>query len=87
MGVVLVPAGGGEVLAGSTGMRILEDGSHTGRRMGVIVDRLLPNSGGPPQHVHRQHSETFYVLSGTMRFTLVNQSHSSTSSESFGRRW
>jgi uncharacterized cupin superfamily protein len=64
MDVVLVPAGGGEVLAGS--MRILEDGSHTGHRVGVMVDRLPPNSGGPPQRIHRQHSETFYVLSGTM---------------------
>jgi mannose-6-phosphate isomerase-like protein (cupin superfamily) len=73
MDVVLVPAGGGEVLVRSTGLRILEDGSHTGHRVGVMVDRLPPNSGGPPQHIHRQHSETFYVLSGTMRFTSASE--------------
>jgi mannose-6-phosphate isomerase-like protein (cupin superfamily) len=73
MDVVLVPAGGGEVLASSTGMRILEDGSHTGHRMGVMADCLPPGSGGPPQHIHRQHSETFYVLSGTMRFTSASE--------------
>ena len=73
MDVVLVPAGGGEVLAASTGMRILEDGSHTGHRVGLMVDRLPPGGGGPPQHIHRKHSETFYVLSGTMRFTSAEE--------------
>lgn len=68
-----VGAGGGEVLASSTGMRIVEDGSHTGHRVGVMADRLPPGSGGPPQHIHRQHSETFYVLSGTMRFTSAGE--------------
>lgn len=73
MDVVLVPAGGGEVLASPSGMRILEDGSNTGHRLGVMEDHLPPGSGGPPQHIHRQHSETFYVLSGTMRFTSAGE--------------
>jgi mannose-6-phosphate isomerase-like protein (cupin superfamily) len=73
MDVVLVPAGGGEVLASPSGIRILEDGSNTGHRIGVMEDRLPPGSGGPPQHIHRKHSETFYVLSGTMRFTSAGE--------------
>jgi mannose-6-phosphate isomerase-like protein (cupin superfamily) len=73
MDVVLVPAGGGEVLAGPNGIRILEDGSNTGHRVGIIEARLPPGSGGPPQHIHRQHTESFYVVSGTMRFTSADE--------------
>lgn len=73
MNVILVPEGGGEVLDSQTGMRILEDGSNTGHRIGVMVDSLPPGSGGPPQHIHRKHSETFYVVSGTMRFTTGSE--------------
>ena len=73
MDIILVPAGGGEVLDSRRGMRILEDGSKVGHRIGVMADRLPPGSGGPPQHFHRQHSVTFYVLSGTMRFTSADE--------------
>lgn len=65
MDMVLVPAESGEDLGG---MRILEDGSHTGHRIGVVGGRLPPGSSGPPQHVHRRHTETFFVVSGTVRF-------------------
>ena len=30
---------------------------------------------GPPQHVHRAHDETFFVLSGRVRFTTGAESH------------
>ncbi|WP_156994077.1 cupin domain-containing protein [Pseudonocardia acaciae] len=30
---------------------------------------MPPGIPGPPQHVHREHDETFYVLSGTPTFT------------------
>ncbi|MEU8262486.1 cupin domain-containing protein [Micromonospora sp. NPDC048999] len=33
------------------------------------VDSLPPGSDGPPQHIHRKHTETFYVVSGTVRLT------------------
>ena len=49
-------------------VRILEDGTHTGHRAGLIEGSLLPGSGGPPQHIHREHDEMFFVVSGTMRF-------------------
>jgi mannose-6-phosphate isomerase-like protein (cupin superfamily) len=73
MAVVHVAANGGEVLAGPNRIRILEDGSNTGHRIGLLEARLPPGSGGPPQHIHRAHSETFYVVSGTMRFTSANK--------------
>jgi mannose-6-phosphate isomerase-like protein (cupin superfamily) len=71
--VVLVPATGGELLAGPNQIRILEDGSNTGNRIGFLEARLPPGSGGPPQHIHRAHSETFYVVAGTMRFTSADK--------------
>ena len=73
MDVVHIPAAGGEVLAGPNRIRILEDGSNTGHRIGFLEARLPPGSGGPPQHIHRAHSETFYVVSGTMRFTSADE--------------
>jgi len=52
----------------SVTIRILEDGSHTGHRAGLIEASLPPGSGGPPQHIHREHDEMFFVVSGTLRF-------------------
>jgi len=74
MAVVHVAANEGEVLAGPNRIRILEDGSNTGHRIGFLEARLPPGIDGPPQHIHREHSETFYVVSGTMRFTSADQS-------------
>jgi mannose-6-phosphate isomerase-like protein (cupin superfamily) len=74
MDVVVVPVDAGEVLAGPNGIRILEDGSNTDHRIGFIEARLPPGVDGPPQHIHREHSETFYVVSGTMRFTSADRS-------------
>src|SRR3954447_23131808 len=70
---VVVPTTGDEALPGPNGIRILEDGSNTGHRIGCLEARLPPGSGGPPQHIHRAHSETFYVVSGTMRFTSADR--------------
>jgi mannose-6-phosphate isomerase-like protein (cupin superfamily) len=47
---------------------ILEDGSHNGHRAGVIRGSLPPGGGGPLQHVHREHDEMFFVVSGSVRF-------------------
>jgi len=72
--VVLVPAGGGEPLgSGPGGMRILEDGSNTGHRIGIVEGSLPPGGGGPPQHSHREHTETFYVVAGTVRFISAGE--------------
>ena len=40
-----------------------------GGRLGVVALDLAPGWGGPPQHVHREHDETFFVVQGTVRFT------------------
>lgn len=63
------PGEGEEFPAGPVNFRILEDGAGVDRRFGVAECRLAPGWAGPPQHVHREHDETFYVVSGTVRFT------------------
>lgn len=54
--------------AGCT-FRVLDDGTPTAGRSGVVELALPPGWGGPPQHTHREHDETFYVLTGSVRFT------------------
>lgn len=56
-------------------MRVLEDGSTTQHRLGLVEGRLTPNTTGPPQHRHALHEEAFYVVSGTVRFTIGDQDH------------
>ena len=69
-----VPAGDGEQLGdGPDGLQILEDGTHTDRGLAIVRGVLPPGAGGPPQHRHREHSETFYVLAGTVRFLSASE--------------
>jgi quercetin dioxygenase-like cupin family protein len=63
-------AGVGETFrAGPVTFRVLEDGAAIGQRMGIVECSLAPGWAGPPQHIHRQHDESFFVLSGNVRFT------------------
>jgi quercetin dioxygenase-like cupin family protein len=61
---VVGPDGGEPIQLGPTRMRILEDGSTTGHRLGIGEITLAP------QHRHARHDEGFYVVSGTARFTV-----------------
>jgi mannose-6-phosphate isomerase-like protein (cupin superfamily) len=67
---VVGPEGGEPIELGPIRMRILEDGSATGHRLGVGEITLAPHTDGPPQHRHARHDEGFYVVSGTARFTV-----------------
>jgi quercetin dioxygenase-like cupin family protein len=67
---VVGPDGGEPIQLGPTRMRILEDGSTTGHRLGVGENTLALHADGPPQHQHARHDEGFYVVSGTARFTV-----------------
>jgi mannose-6-phosphate isomerase-like protein (cupin superfamily) len=70
MTVRLTPPGAGERFsAGPVTFRVLDDGSAVDGRSGVVECQLAPGWGGPPQHIHREHDETFYIVSGTVRFT------------------
>ena len=50
-------------------VRIIEDGSLTGHRLGLIEASVPPGPAMPPQHIHRDHDEVFIVTQGKLRFT------------------
>ena len=77
MSTVLVasPAGGELIQLGPVQIRVLEDGSTTGHRLGIGEITVAPRSAGPPQHRHAGHDEGFYVVSGTARFTIGTASY------------
>jgi quercetin dioxygenase-like cupin family protein len=72
---VVGPGDGETILLGTTQLRILEDGSTTGHRLGIGETILAPHTDGPPQHRHAQHDEGFYVISGTVRFTVGQKTY------------
>jgi mannose-6-phosphate isomerase-like protein (cupin superfamily) len=67
---IVGPDDGDAIQLGPIRIRILEDGSTTGHRLGVCEIMLPPHTDGPPQHRHARHDEGFYVVSGTARFTV-----------------
>lgn len=75
---VVGPGDGETIVLGTTRMRVLEDGSNTGHRLGVAESVLAPHTPGPPQHRHAQHDEGFYVISGTVRFTVGDEDYDAT---------
>ena len=64
------PDAGESIQLGPVRMRILEDGSTTGHRLGIGEITIAPHTEGPPQHRHARHDEGFYVVSGTASFTV-----------------
>ncbi len=72
---VVGPHDGETIVLGTTRLRILEDGSNTGHRLGIAESVLAPHTPGPPQHRHAQHDEGFYIISGTVRFTVGDGDH------------
>jgi hypothetical protein len=70
MTVVINPAGAGESwTAAGCDFRVLADGRAVDGRWGLVDCTLAPGWGGPPQHIHREHDETFFILTGTVKFT------------------
>jgi mannose-6-phosphate isomerase-like protein (cupin superfamily) len=75
-GVSVTRPDGGEIIElGPARIRILEDGSTTGHRLGLAEIVLAPYTAGPPQHRHARHDEGFYVVSGTAVFTVGETEH------------
>jgi pimeloyl-ACP methyl ester carboxylesterase len=74
--IAIVGPDDGEItLTGPIQLRILEDGSTTGHRLGLGEIVVAPHTPGPPQHRHAQHDEGFYVVRGTVRFTVGAETH------------
>jgi mannose-6-phosphate isomerase-like protein (cupin superfamily) len=72
---IVGPQDGEVTLTGPIRMRILEDGSTTSHRLGLAEITIAPHTEGPPQHRHAQHDEGFYVVAGTIRFTVGEDTH------------
>jgi mannose-6-phosphate isomerase-like protein (cupin superfamily) len=72
---VLGPDAGELLRAGPVLHRVLEDGSTTDGRIGLIECRMPAGWGGPPQHIHREHDESFFVLTGHVRFRSGTDEH------------
>jgi quercetin dioxygenase-like cupin family protein len=72
---IVGPEDGELFVTGPARIRIIEDGSSTEHRLGLGEITLPPHTAGPPQHRHSQHDEGFYVLSGTVRFTVGADDH------------
>lgn len=66
---VVGPDDGEQSGGGPIRCRIIEDGSHTEHRLGLIEAIVPPGPVGPPQHVHRAHDEIFIITEGKLRFT------------------
>jgi quercetin dioxygenase-like cupin family protein len=65
---VVGPDDGEVLMAGAVVHRVLEDGGTTDGRLGLVECRMPAGWSGPPQHVHRAHDESFFVLTGHVRF-------------------
>ena len=68
--ITLVPARAGEIIRIGHQLvgRVMEDGSNTDNRLGMIALTLAPHASGPVAHWHEMHDETFLVTKGTVRF-------------------
>jgi pimeloyl-ACP methyl ester carboxylesterase len=75
---IVGPEDGEIALTGPIQLRILEDGSTTDHRLGIGEIVVAPHVAGPPQHRHAQHDEGFYVVRGTVRFTVGEDSYDAT---------
>src|SRR5262245_27499719 len=68
MTVQTKPARESFVAAGNT-FHVIDDGAATSGRTAIFECDLDPGWPGPPQHLHREQDETFYVLEGAVRVT------------------
>jgi mannose-6-phosphate isomerase-like protein (cupin superfamily) len=72
---IVTPDAGEVIELGPVRIRVLEDGSTTDHRLGLCEVTLAPRSSGPALHRHARHDEGFYILSGTVRFTVDERTY------------
>jgi len=71
--LVIRPGKGERSGGGPIQIRIIEDGSHTDARLG-LVEATVPPGPALPTHVHRAHDEVFIVTAGALRFRSGEES-------------
>jgi mannose-6-phosphate isomerase-like protein (cupin superfamily) len=75
MSIVVVGRQDGEAAGGGPiRCRIIEDGSHTQHRLGLIEVTVPAGPAMPPQHIHHKFEEVFIVVEGRLRFTSGDES-------------
>lgn len=57
-----------DLVGPTASMTFLAPGSLTRRQFGIFRREMQPHAGGPDAHIHRTFSESFYILSGGVRF-------------------
>ena len=67
---VYQPAQGSTIAIGPTTTRLLATDDDTGGRSSVYEMTVPGAFAGPPPHVHADRDHAFYVLAGTVRFTV-----------------
>jgi mannose-6-phosphate isomerase-like protein (cupin superfamily) len=76
MSVVFVPPGGGRVYEqrGFRGAIKVDDAESDGRQ---CFSEWFVDAGqdGPPPHLHREHQEAFFVVSGSLTFTVGEETY------------
>jgi mannose-6-phosphate isomerase-like protein (cupin superfamily) len=61
------PAAAADLDAPTSSMTFVAPGTVTRRQFGLFRRDMEPHAGGPKPHFHRTYSESFYILSGTVR--------------------
>jgi quercetin dioxygenase-like cupin family protein len=61
------PVGEPELVGPNSSMAFVAPGRVTRRQFGLFRRDMAPHAGGPGAHFHRTYSESFYILSGTVR--------------------
>jgi len=70
---IVGPEEGDVVVVGPITTRIVEHGTRTNHHSGAAVVTVAARSLGPPAHLHREHDEGFFVVSGVMRFAIGDE--------------
>jgi mannose-6-phosphate isomerase-like protein (cupin superfamily) len=73
---VLLGPGEGEILAlGASHARLIAQGADAGGRVSITDIVLAPGFPGPRPHVHREMTDMFFVLEGTLTVRLGDEEH------------
>jgi quercetin dioxygenase-like cupin family protein len=68
--VILLPDEGERIPAGASMVVMKATAETTGGAFSMSESTFPPGMSGPPPHAHRQTTDTFYVLEGTLHLTV-----------------
>jgi len=69
-GALCKPGDGRPFTVGPSRVEVKVEGAETDGRFSIIQWEFPPGAPAPPQHIHHDASETFYVLEGELEFPL-----------------